>query len=396
MTGVGCFYLIRGQLELENENSLARVRAALEAVDSDALVGFEDFVWTGLSARVAVDRGGTLTQGSVTADAFAAMCKHAQRGRLDVVALDLGVTLRAEVGFKQVREIYSDRPLRDGDGPIAGRVQYPGKWLGAVAKHGDRLALGGHATSSNGNDSDLLVFSLRDGAELERHAGLRDYVSALAFSPDGAYLAGGDTRGNLRVFRGGELALKHRLERDVRTIAWSPDGQHLAVANRTKRVQLFDSLAHSATLAHDDWASEVAFLDAGRIVTAGRVVLTLWVGQERRSQHACSAGIEDLAPSPEGDQVAVVAGREVLLWDGGEPRAFTVGDGFSWLAWIDPAHIALAGERAAVLRLSDGRGATTAKLKKRTFKAILLDARTLACVSGDGDGPLEVVELPDP
>ena len=68
----------------------------------------------------------------------------------------------------------------------------------------------------------------------------RDTVGALAFSPDGKWLAMADVNGNVRLWRPGQERPLENQDREVRVLAFSEDGRQLAGGARNGRLQLWN------------------------------------------------------------------------------------------------------------------------------------------------------------
>jgi WD40 repeat protein len=139
-------------------------------------------------------------------------------------------------------------------GKLLGSVQAPVPPIRAVVlgPHGRHLAL------SLERENIVRVYDTSTGRELQLE-GHRDFVSGLAFSPDGATLASGSVDGLIRLWgipTGKELARLSGHVEEATDVAFSPDGQTLA------------SLAHKGGLKlwHLPTRREVVSLD---LPTAG-------------------------------------------------------------------------------------------------------------------------------
>jgi WD40 repeat protein len=121
------------------------------------------------------------------------------------------------------------------------------------------------------------------------HAKLDDFVTALAWSPDGGRLAAASVSGQVAIYEAGSGRVPHLLNQahtdGTDALAWRPDGQALATAGRDGAWKLWDS-------------------GEGRILV---------------EQEAGALWVEHLAWSakPIGDRghlLAVGAGNKVTLW----------------------------------------------------------------------------------
>jgi WD40 repeat protein len=113
---------------------------------------------------------------------------------------------------------------------------YPGK-VSCLAWHPTQSLI---ATAGG---PDVVIWSMpvqggkAKGSPLRYH---RKTVTAMAWSPDGRYLASGDRAGRIALWgMDGELLFSQSVEREISTIAWKPHGNALAVADTGGMLQLF-------------------------------------------------------------------------------------------------------------------------------------------------------------
>jgi WD40 repeat protein len=152
---------------------------------------------------------------------------------------------------------------------------------------------------------------------------------AVAFSPDGRWLAGGQRSLDLWEVSSGRLARTLAGEINFSSVAWSPDGSSLAVGCRadTDRALVWDLArgALQATLVFSDddrlrlgtdTRPLVAFHPQGRLLATGHIrssAVTLWTLPEGRPQGALEGHaltVSDLAFSRDGRRLVSAN------WDG--------------------------------------------------------------------------------
>lgn len=131
--------------------------------------------------------------------------------------------------------------------------------------------------ASRGEGGTVVVWDTATGRELTRLPAHSQTVEALAFSPDGAYLATGSTDKTVRVWDWRTGQLVHTMadaQGPIRVVAFSPDGRTLAIAGDDRTVRLWRTDTGLELLTLDDHPGPVrrlSFSSDGRLlITAGR------------------------------------------------------------------------------------------------------------------------------
>ena len=226
------------------------------------------------------------------------------------------------------------------------------------------------ATASR--DNTARVWEAATGKELAR-LNHDDVVQAVAFSPDGQWLATASSDNTARVWdaaTGQELA---RLNHDyvVTAVAFSPDGKWLATASGDNTARVWDAATGQeiARLNHDNWVNAVAFSPDGKwLATASRDnTARVWDAASRaelaRLNHYVS--VTAVAFSPDGKWLATVSGdTSARVWEAvtGKELARLNYDGFvtavafspdgQWLATASDDHTARVWEATTGIELA--------------------------------------------
>jgi WD40 repeat protein/serine/threonine protein kinase/Tfp pilus assembly protein PilF len=211
------------------------------------------------------------------------------------------------------------------------------------ACHSDRLTFKGHAShvravafspdgrwiASSSNDGTVKLWDPVQGKEVITFTGRKSAVYSVAFSPDGKWLASGDEGGVARVWDANTSqrasVSKPRLtfaghgaatNRAIRSVQFSPDGKRVASAGWDKVVRVWDSDTGREILAlpgHGDMIMSLAYSPDGKRLASGghdRMV-KIWdakTGREILTLKGLAYGVESVAFSPDGKLLATGGG----------------------------------------------------------------------------------------
>jgi WD40 repeat protein len=217
-----------------------------------------------------------------------------------------------------------------------GELAYESEWLD-VPRHSLAFSSDGSLVAREKQAGTVAVADARTGKDTftlqpdtnpgNKKRPLMQWV-ALAFSPDGSWLAGCDGIGNVSVWdlktRKAKFTLGGKTT-NGRGVAFSPDSRYLASAQWDMRVgtvvvwDLRDG-REVRRIPHSGFVQTVVFdFDGKRLASGGGDgSVHLWVvqtGDEILRLKGHSAGIRSLAFSPDGKRIASGGGSELRLWD---------------------------------------------------------------------------------
>jgi WD40 repeat protein len=130
-----------------------------------------------------------------------------------------------------------------------------------------------------GKDFKVHVFSLNGSGNLDAKYELADHrgeITALAYSPDGQFLAVGDGNREVIAWRGTERKTTGWVFHTTRinSVAWSPDSTHIASVGTDSNLIIWNVTDPTTRIvqknAHYGGATEVVWIDSSTVLTGGQ------------------------------------------------------------------------------------------------------------------------------
>ena len=291
----------------------------------------------------------------------------------------------------------------------------------AISPDGRLAATASHDFNVGGADGNVSAIHFWDAATgrplappIQRH----QWVSALAFSPDGRVVASGDYGRTVRFWSAatGQPAGAPIEQRGiVFSVAFSPDGRTLAVgtvdsANEARLWDLEARRPKGIGMPHKDWVVDVAFDPEGRVLLTRSHDATarLWNAKsgEPLTDYLRNEGLPAAAFSPDGRKLATAGNLEdqVRIWDAQTGQVLpgsTLGQGsqVTALAFSPDGRVLGVGCKDGSARLWD---VATAKplgppmVQRSTIVAVTFNQAGSALLATAADGTTRSWPLPLP
>src|SRR5262249_41752320 len=99
------------------------------------------------------------------------------------------------------------------------------------------------------------------GTAILTYKGHSDYVDAVAWSPNGQFIASGSWDGTVQVwdaYSGAQVTIHKGQHNVVSALAWSPDGQYIASGSWDGTVQVWDAFTGSLLAIYDGHSDAVS------------------------------------------------------------------------------------------------------------------------------------------
>ena len=185
-----------------------------------------------------------------------------------------------------------------------------------------------------------------------------DIVDALAWSPDGHYIASGSWDHTVRVWNvyTGALTYKTQIQDFVDAVAWSPDGRYIAIGGRDEAVYVLDAWTGTVKFTftgENSVVNTVAWSPKGPYVAAGYRdgTVQIWdatTGALLNAYKIHTNEVRSLAWSPDGRYIASGSwDHTVRVWivKTGSPRVIYRGhtDNVDAVAWSPDGRYVASG-----------------------------------------------------
>ncbi|NEO34429.1 MAG: NACHT domain-containing protein [Symploca sp. SIO3C6] len=239
-----------------------------------------------------------------------------------------------------------------------------------------------------------------------------DSVYSLRFSPDGKFLAGGDSDGVIHLWEaasGREILTCIGHQDGVHSVSWSDDAQTFASGSGDKTIKLWDLKQGTCVLTlegHQDGVNSVAWSDDGQTLASGSGdnTVKLWdlkQGTCVLTLEGHQAWVNSVAWSDDGQTLASGSGdNTVKLWDINNGICLLTLEGHqAWVnsvAWSDDGQTLASGSGDNTVKLWDLKQGTcvlTLEGHQAWVNSVAWsdDGQTLA--SGSGDNTVKLWDL---
>ncbi|MFH0895610.1 MAG: caspase family protein [Bacteroidota bacterium] len=185
----------------------------------------------------------------------------------------------------------------------------------------------GKFLASAGQDFSIKIWDISTGKELKTLNGHKLYVQSLAFSPDGKMLASGSWDKTIRIWEMNNFTEVRTItahKRAVQSLAFSPDGKILASGSVDSTLALWDVASGSfmkSLKGHEGAVTCVVFNKTGSHVASASSDKTVRIwdvngGKTRQTLKGHTDWVQSVAFSPDGRQIVTSsADKSIRLWE---------------------------------------------------------------------------------
>ncbi|EFH85024.1 serine/threonine-protein kinase [Ktedonobacter racemifer] len=268
--------------------------------------------------------------------------------------------------------------------------------------------------ASGSRDKTVQVWNASDGSHVFTYQGHTNYVASVAWSPDGKWIASASGYGynTVQVWNAndGSHVFTYRGHINyVASVAWSPDGKRIASGSADNTVQVWNTNDGSHVFTykgHSDWVYTVAWSPDGKRIASGSADKTVQVWNASDGSHVFtykghSNKVNAVAWSPDGKRTASCStDKTVQVWNASNgSHVFTYKGHSSWVnavAWSPDGKWIASGSRDKTVQVwnaSDGSLAFTYQGHSNWVAAVAWSPDKKRIASGSFDKTVQVWQM---
>jgi WD40 repeat protein len=179
---------------------------------------------------------------------------------------------------------------------------------------------------SGSRDNTVRMWDTATGTERHTMHGHHDWVSSVSFSPNGQFIVSSSHDETVRVWdatTGTERHTMHGHQGTVNSVAFSPNGHSIVSGSDDKTVRVWDATTGTERHnmhGHHDWVWSVAFSPNGQSIASGSddYAVRVWdatTGAERHIMHGHEDTVHSVAFSPDGYSIVSRSHDTVRVWN---------------------------------------------------------------------------------
>ncbi|MBV9691280.1 MAG: protein kinase [Ktedonobacteraceae bacterium] len=232
---------------------------------------------------------------------------------------------------------------------------------------------GKYIASAGMHDGTVQISDAATGAHIYTYSGHFGSVLTVAWSPDGKWIVSGgnDQTAQVWQWQGRQRLSTHKHAGPVFTVTWSPDSQWIAsAAGSDHGVQVWQATSGKTQFtydAHSSWVNIVAYSPDGALIASGSHDTTVQVytandGDAIYTYRGHTTPVASLAWSPDSKRIVSGDEQSVQAWDatnGSNRHAYSSNfNGVGGLAWSPTGQCiaagSLTGQTVQLWDVSDG------------------------------------------